>query len=982
MGSRPFEEAKKFVHSLGLKSQREWRTYIKSGKKPIDIPTHPELTYKDKGWISWGDWFDTGYIAAQDRQYRSFEEARNFVHKLGLKSAVEWMEFCKSGNKPADIPSDPYGVYKDEWISFVDWLGYEERLWSIGRVKELLKDLIESKIIYDFSEVRLYDLLNSNGVLNLASSNRHSQFFKDLIEARHNPDDMKAIEDYANSDSEEPPNLSSNNDDDEIKIATSPEELAEIVNGGSDPLDYGKINTPEQILKQTDFLESICVDEEKMQFQVGCSVQDLWKSAFENEVNNVHTIKSERLNGNKFHDAIIEEFLSDYEAIQKIRQALPKGYSFPAAPKLMQLYVAHKINTRPHFGNFSGTGAGKTLSAILASRIIDSKMTVIVCPNDVVKQWKDKIIEAFPDSSIITGKPAFYAKRDESKHQYLVLNYDKFSQDYSNNVILNLVKQKIDFLVLDEVHFVKQRHDKNESQRHECVFGLRKYIGDKNNDAKVLAMSATPVINNIREGRSQLELLTAKEYIDVATKATIPNAVTLHQKLALLSIREKRNYAKVNRHDIEVEAPIQGITKETIRQLKRNPLWIEKILTPARIPKIINLINGKTIIYTEYVTEIIEQLEKAVAKARYSYALYTGEDHSGLSKFLDKYKNIQVLIASRPIAIGVDGLQHICNRLIINTLPWTNAMYEQLIGRLVRIDQTKEVDVFVIKASLGHYPYDELIKWKRIQFKRSLADCAVDGTLPKRNLVTPQQAAKAAVEWLERLERGEISTITRRDLDVELSPEVEIQQRIIHTGEFTKLNNKINKENSETTHERMKKNPEEFHEYHRQYSEQRKIWRKTHGIIPYEVMIEKIKGLSQRKQIGDFGCGEAYIAQTFGKKRVNSFDHVAINDNVTACDMKKVPLEDGAIDVAVFSLSLMGRNWPDYIVEAKRCLAKNELLFIAETTSSLSARLAELRNVIKEQGFEIYSDEERGDFTFIEARKLRVEYKVENEGSA
>jgi len=25
--------------------------------------------------------------------------------------------------------------------------------------------------------------------------------------------------------------------------------------------------------------------------------------------------------------------------------------------------------------------------------------------------------------------------------------------------------------------------------------------------------------------------------------------------------------------------------------------------------------------------------------------------------------------------------------------------------------------------------------------------------------------------------------------------------------------------------------------------------------------------------------------------------------------------------------------------------------------------------VLKEQGFEIYSDEERGDFTFIEARK-------------
>jgi hypothetical protein len=33
-------------------------------------------------------------------------------------------------------------------------------------------------------------------------------------------------------------------------------------------------------------------------------------------------------------------------------------------------------------------------------------------------------------------------------------------------------------------------------------------------------------------------------------------------------------------------------------------------------------------------------------------------------------------------------------------------------------------------------------------------------------------------------------------------------------------------------------------------------------------------------------------------------------------------------------------------------------------------RLSKLREIIKEQGFEIYSDEERGDFTLIEAREL------------
>jgi ribosomal RNA-processing protein 8 len=48
--------------------------------------------------------------------------------------------------------------------------------------------------------------------------------------------------------------------------------------------------------------------------------------------------------------------------------------------------------------------------------------------------------------------------------------------------------------------------------------------------------------------------------------------------------------------------------------------------------------------------------------------------------------------------------------------------------------------------------------------------------------------------------------------------------------------------------------------------------------------------------------------EAIGEDRVYSFDHVAINDKVTACDMKSVQLADEALDVAVFSLSLMSKK--------------------------------------------------------------------------
>lgn len=78
--------------------------------------------------------------------------------------------------------------------------------------------------------------------------------------------------------------------------------------------------------------------------------------------------------------------------------------------------------------------------------------------------------------------------------------------------------------------------------------------------------------------------------------------------------------------------------------------------------------------------------------------------------------------------------------------------------------------------------------------------------------------------------------------------------------------------------------------------------------------------------------------------------------------MRFLPFSDARI--FVHKLGLKSReDWADYITEAKRYVAKNGLLFIAETTNSLSARLSELRNV-KDRGFEIYSDEERGNFTY------------------
>ena len=99
---RTFEQAREFVHTLGLHSVWEWEQYCKSGIKPEDIPWKADKTYK-KDWTSWGDWLGTGKIADQYRVYRPFEKARQYVHTLELKNHTEWKKYCKS-EKPQDIP--------------------------------------------------------------------------------------------------------------------------------------------------------------------------------------------------------------------------------------------------------------------------------------------------------------------------------------------------------------------------------------------------------------------------------------------------------------------------------------------------------------------------------------------------------------------------------------------------------------------------------------------------------------------------------------------------------------------------------------------------------------------------------------------------------------------------------------------------------------------------------------------------------------
>jgi hypothetical protein len=174
------------------------------------------------------------------------------------------------------------------------------------------------------------------------------------------------------------------------------------------------------------------------------------------------------------------------------------------------------------------------------------------------------------------------------------------------------------------------------------------------------------------------------------------------------------------------------------------------------------------------------------------------------------------------------------------------------------------VHVHVIKASMAGYAYDQN-KWIRIEFKRSLADCAVDGRIPKGILQTKEQMQQELIKWLERLERNEISILERRNLNVEptslsITQRQQLQRNL---GEFSRMNSIINNAKSQTIHNKIQQDPHFLLEYHEKLDEKKKLWE----FDPVNIIANKINGLKwpanviMKLVIGDFGCGRARLAE-------------------------------------------------------------------------------------------------------------------------
>jgi len=254
-----------------------------------------------------------------------------------------------------------------------------------------------------------------------------------------------------------------------------------------------------------------------------------------------------------------------------------------------------------------------------------------------------------------------------------------------------------------------------------------------------------------------------------------------------------------------------------------------------------------------------------------------------------------------------------------------------------------------------------------IQYKRTLSDCAVDGRIPETVRINPhelQRQSRAALDrWIERIGQDGILALERQRLTVPLPPDLRHAAQV-RLGDFTVLNGRWATALSGTTHERLQQDPSEWYLYHTLYREARASWSEQ----PVEQIAARIR-IRPDWVVGDFGCGESLLGQAL-PNHVIGLDHIAGDQDVVACDIAATPLDDAALDVAVFSLSLMGGNWTDYLREAHRTLKPYGHLFIAEPQRKWQGRTEQLTAAVRAAGFEVVGEvEQRYNFLYLTALK-------------
>ena len=689
-----------------------------------------------------------------------------------------------------------------------------------------------------------------------------------------------------------------------------------------------------------------------------------------------------------FEEELNKRFEEQSKAIEKMESEGPEVFEHKL--KDQQRLTVLELGERGFFLNYSDTGAGKTKAAIAAAYHLGLKHTIIFCPHSVIESaWLPQIKEAkFVDEANVVENKIIVNCDDEFTFE--IFNYDKFNTlgqaDKRLKKILN--SKKYDFIVFDEAHRLKNK----DSNTYVSISKFTQTLRKLNPMLKILGCTATPITTSNKDLQGIYEIMSGKK-ADEVTMGTLANQLINANKIletsgfgyfpkSKLNVRyngidSKELFLPEVRGKVIFNTELANIDGSSIEEEciehRGNVSKIEDLHLLLKFNAYKHLIEKGTVIYTEYTygDRMLYELKDLVEdKLHLSACIYSGEckktdeDENSLQEFIKGNKS--VLIGTKSMCEGVDGIQWVSNRVILHTIPTVWSVMHQLIGRFDREGSKfvkQGVDVFVpmviFKLNDGRVTSFDKRRWTIAMRRKIKDDIVKGGHLDEITFAEKKQLIDEVVSKL--MDKYELTEIERKDVEALAFDDVAVEWKKKESL-ISDYNRRGKTTNSRRMHEEIKRNPSDWIEYHKARHESMKTWNE----IPYEYIASKIK--NKNRVVGDFGCGEN-LMRTLLENKVYSFDHHSMpnDDSVIECDMAHIDLEDNSLDIAVFSLSLWGTNYEDYFKEAYRLLNYDGLMYIAEPSKSYNADdRKELLEMLKRNGFTLVGDiEDRGKFFYI-----------------
>lgn len=410
-------------------------------------------------------------------------------------------------------------------------------------------------------------------------------------------------------------------------------------------------------------------------------------------------------------------------------------------------------------------GLGKTVTSIVPSLILNTDVTIIICPASLKYNWKEELTKMWgiPEEEItILGTRR---KTVSTKEKYVIINYDILEKFF--DYLISKAGKKVR-IILDECQYIKNRESKRTRVVKSLVARLK---------AKVTFLSGTPAPNKIIDIFSYLEISKhpyAENYktflrnftesyegkyglviksgrnLDMLSKG-IRNFMIRRLKEDCLDLPAK-NYIKINFENDEYDAQYKELYEQLIQKIQRerrksidiqSQLNTLQILTSkAKVKPAIELAEN---ICSDYTTYKGKEMKKKVAiMCNFREPLQMLKNHfkercviidgsvdsDRRMDIVNRFKqdeNCQVFLGQTTAAgVGLNLTE--CADVIFLNFPYTRAEIEQAADRFHRIGQENQVTVYftVLVGKIDELIYEIIVrKYKDIS---KLIDNEIDNT--------------------------------------------------------------------------------------------------------------------------------------------------------------------------------------------------------------------------------------------------------------